>query len=121
MTTVGTHDTETTKSWWESDKKAAKAFAEANSIPYQEKYDDKMREAMLKLSHGSSSLFHINPLQEYFPESSPLFFDREELARINDPADEKRALNWRVRFKEPIEKMAKDKSLKNMVKAVLTG
>ncbi|CRX38217.1 4-alpha-glucanotransferase [Estrella lausannensis] len=121
MATIATHDTETMKSWWESNKLAAQAFAEANSILYSERYDDQMREAVLRLSHGGSSLFHINPLQEYFPETSPLFFESEESARINDPANDRRALNWRVRFKEPVERIALDKSLKKMVKAVLTG
>lgn len=119
MTTVSTHDTETMKSWWETSKPSAKAFALANSLTYRESYDDDVRESVLRLSHTSSSLFHINLLQEYFPESSSLSFDSEEAARVNDPADDRRALNWKVRYKEPFEKIVDDKPFNDLIRRVL--
>lgn len=120
MTTVSTHDTETLKKWWQGNPKEAKAFCKANGMIFREKFDDQVRKELLTLSHKSGSLFHINQLQEYFPEGSPMSFEDEEEARTNDPADEPRELNWAIRWKVPLEEILTYEPLKMMVRTILS-
>jgi len=101
MTTVSTHDTETLKAWWESEHPG-------------KQLDEETRLKILRSSHQSPSLFHINQFYEYFPAS--LRFENEEDARVNDPADPKRPLNWSVRFKAPLEEILSNEALRQMVK-----
>lgn len=118
MTTVSTHDTETLKNWWLKFPDQAKAFCKANNMRWKLGFDDQTREELLTLSHKSASLFHINQFQEYFPEGT--LFENEEDARINDPGDNERKLNWSSRWPHSLEEILGNEALKQMCRRVIS-
>ncbi len=71
MTTVSTHDTETLYQWWRDNPEEAKLFAKYKGWSYQPILNLQYHKEILWESHHSASLFHINPIQEYF-----VFFSR---------------------------------------------
>lgn len=105
MTSLSTHDSELLGEWWENYPTDAKEFAKFSGIPYEAKLSFASRFEILKQSHKTPSLFHINLLQEYlslFPDLSPPLAKQE---RINSPG---RILlsNWSYKTKVPLEALS---------------
>lgn len=118
MTTVSTHDSDTLQLWWRHSPKDAKLFSEFQGWDYQPFLSLERQEAILRLSHHSSSLFHINLLQEYlalFPELVSGHLTRE---RINIPGKILEQ-NWTYRFRPTVEEMIAHEPLKQSLKQML--
>ena len=72
MTTVSTHDSETLEMWWKDRPDEAQIFAQEQDMTYEPQLSVKYRQQILKASHHSGSLFHINLLQRISWPSSPI-------------------------------------------------
>lgn len=111
MTTVSTHDSDTLQLWWRHSPQEARLFAQFLGWSYTPFLSGEQQKEILKLSHHSGSLFHINLLQEYlaiFPDLISKFPTHE---RINIPGTTHER-NWTYRFKPKIEEMTTDPRLK---------
>lgn len=119
LTTISTHDSEPLRLWWMRHPKEAKDFASFGKYPYQAELSSKTLFEILRDSYHTSSLFHVNLLQEcldLFPEF-----------RFENPLDEQINLpgtvlptNWTYRYKPSLEEMIAhpllSKELEKMVK-----
>ena len=85
MTTVSTHDSETLQLWWTQQIEEAKEFSRFMGWPYSPKLSIDRHREMLYDSHHTSSLFHINLLQEYLALFPDMTWPNPEEERINVP------------------------------------
>lgn len=104
LTTVSTHDSETLGAWWEKENKRP--------------LDDKTRFSLLKESHQSGSLFHINLLGEYLALFKDLVYNQNDQERINIPG-QINTTNWRYRTKPLLEEIISHQGLKSAMKNLL--
>lgn len=117
MTTVSTHDSETLQLWWKNNPDDVKLFAHFKGWEYTPTLSPEHQRAILWDSHHSSSLFHINLLQEYlaiFPGMTGADLEDE---RINVPGilSDK---NWSYRFRLSIEELTTNQPLQNLMKEI---
>ncbi len=118
MTTVSTHDTQTLKEWWQKFPDESRCFCLMAGFPWKKRLDKETQKEVLKLSHQSSSLFHINLLQEYFPLAAGLSRPNPEQERINIPG-KRRGGNWSYRYKPSISEFTKNDELFKAIKELL--
>ena len=118
LTCASNHDFPTLKLWWENFTKEAKEFCKYKNWEYFEKFSNFYRFEILKDSHASSSLFHINLLQEYLAFDDNLIWPNPNDERINISGVEN-AQNWKYRYKPYIEDLLTNNTLKNKIRAVL--
>lgn len=119
MTTVSTHDSETLILWWQNCPQEAKEYAKYKGWEYNIPLSKEAHIAILKESHQSGSLFHINLLQEYtsiFPELS---WENPEDERINIPGVVT-SRNWTFRYKSDINAIIQHTGLKNIMRSFLS-
>ncbi len=118
MTTLSTHDSETTLQWWKNNPEETKLFAEAKGWTHHPQLSREHLKEILWDCHHSSSLFHINLLQEYLPLLPGISWPNVDDERINFPGtlNEK---NWSYRFKISLEELAEQESLKNIIQEIL--
>lgn len=117
LTTVSTHDSETLTQWWLNAPKEAKAFARFSRVPYTKTLSQKMRYTMLKDSHHSASLFHINLLGEYLALFEDLVWSDAEYERINRPGTVSPA-NWTYRMRPTIQEITQHEALYESVRSM---
>ena len=115
LTTLSTHDSESFRVWWESHPIEAKAFADCQHMEYQEKLGEKAFYELLKSTHKTPSLFHINLLQEYLSLFPELTWGKSREERINFPGIVS-PFNWSFRYKCSIEEMANHPKLSKALK-----
>lgn len=118
MTTVATHDSETLKLWWENNPKEARDFAEFKQWDYTFELSKAHLQEILRDSHHTNSLFHVNPLQEYLALVPGMTWPNPDDERINLPgviSDR----NWTYRFRPSIEEMMTSPSLKQVMHDIL--
>lgn len=115
MTTVSTHDTETLQQWWSKRPEEARPFAKLLKLTYRSTLQPDQRMSILKASHQTTSYFHINLLQEYFPLIQGFAWEKPDDERINRP-DRSSRKNWRYRYRRSIEEITSSASLKNIIK-----
>ncbi len=117
MTTLGTHDMEPLQSWWEKNPSESIPFAEFLHIPHRPKLGPKERLTILKAAHHTTSLFHINPLQEYLallPEFTSLKDERINYPGTNAPS------NWTYQLHSQIEEFAGSIPMKEAIQNILS-
>ncbi len=118
MTTVSTHDSETLQLWWQTGNDEVKAFCAFKKWNYSPDLSFDQRLQILRDSHHTASLFHINLLPEYlalFPELvalSPL----DE--RINTPG-KTLPTNWTYRLRPFLSEMLSHEPLKKAIKEIV--
>ena len=120
MTTVSTHDSDTLTLWWRNSPEEAKAYADSKKWIYVPEITRKQLQEILKESHHSGSLFHINLLNEYFPLVDNLTWPNPEDERINTPgiiSDR----NWTYRFKPSVEQIVSNTHLFHAIKQLIQG
>jgi 4-alpha-glucanotransferase len=110
LTTVSTHDSEPITEWWIANPEDAKLIAQENHWDYSSPMSSEQLFQILKASHHTSSLFHINLLQEYLSLFPELTWGHPESERINFPGIVSPS-NWTYRYKLPIEDIAAHKPL----------
>ena len=104
LTTVSTHDSLPLALWWQNHPEEAKDFSSFLKIPYEESLSHENLFAILKKSHHTSSLYHINLLQEYLGLIPELTWQNLKAERINVPGTISPS-NWTYRYKISIEEM----------------
>lgn len=105
MSTVSTHDSATLAQWWRDEEKKG-------NLPFDK------RLSILRESHHSRSLFHINLLQEYLALFPELVSENIDDERINQPGYILPE-NWTYRFRPSIETIASHQGLKEAIKEIL--
>lgn len=118
MTTVSTHDSDTLQLWWRHFPKEAKIYAEFKGWPYQPFLSLDHHEQILRDSHHSSSLFHVNLLQEYLALFPELVSTNPHNERVNVPGTVN-DINWTYRFVPTVEQLINHIPLKEKIYSIL--
>ncbi len=116
LTTLSTHDSETLEEWWMNAPKESQDFCHFHSYEYSPKLTPKLREQILKDAHCSSSLFHINLLNEYLPLFPNLAWPDPKQERINFPGTIL-PYNWCYRFRPSVEEITSHAPLKDLMRS----
>lgn len=118
MTTVSTHDSETLQQWWRNNPAEVQEFCRFKGWQYEEKLSPERHEEILRDSHHTGSLFHINLLQEYLALIPGMTWPNLDDERINIPgviADR----NWSYRYKPSVEEIVSNQPLQTILKRIL--
>lgn len=111
MTTVSTHDSDTLQLWWRHYPQEARIFSQFLGWHYEPFLSPERQKEILKLSHHTSSLFHINLLQEYLALFPDLVSKHPTQERINVPGTILES-NWTYRFRPTVEEIVAHPHLK---------
>ncbi|HEY4832128.1 MAG TPA: 4-alpha-glucanotransferase, partial [Waddliaceae bacterium] len=120
MTTVSTHDSETQKQWWLNQPDEAKEFAKFKGWDYTPILSDDKHFQILRDSHHTASLFHINLLQEYLAQIPDMTSKLLEEERINVPGVVSNK-NWSYRFLPSVEEIVASPELRSLIGNLLTS
>lgn len=118
MTTVSTHDSDPLKLWWEKHPEDAKAFAQFKHWHYTPSLSNEHQIEILRDSHTTPSLLHINLLQEYLSLFPDLIRNQGEEDRINVPGTISN-LNWSLRYLPSIETLQEHQGLNKLMKDLI--
>ncbi len=119
LTTLSTPDTETLEMWWRSSPKKAKKFCAINGVEYTKRLNFELRKKILFMSHHSSSLFHINLLQEYLALFPDLVSKNPKKERINLPGIRSKK-NWTYKFIPSLEELVSNEELLKTLKEIIS-
>jgi 4-alpha-glucanotransferase len=120
MTTVSTHDSETLKLWWKYNFEEAQEFARVKGWKYVDELSTERHQEILFDSHHTSSLFHINLLQEYLALLPNMTWPNPEDERINVPGTVSEK-NWSYKFYPSVEEMVSHPKLSKLIKDTITS
>jgi len=120
LTTISTHDSETLAQWWKNQPEEAKLYAKTLGWNYAPQITDEQRSKILKISHHSGSLFHINLLQEYLALVPNMTWTNLDDERINTPGTVSPA-NWSYKFRPSVEEIVNNTLLKQVFANILKG
>jgi len=118
MTTLSTADMDPLELWWKKYPAESVPFAQFMGWSYHPILTQKQRLHILTAVHHTSSLFHINLLQEYlalFPELVSLNPEEE---RINHPGT-LLPTNWTYKFRPSLEEIISHLGLKEAFKQII--
>lgn len=118
LTTVSTHDSETLALWWRNQTEEVERLVQARRWLETKEMTPEVRYALLRESHLSTSLFHINLLNEYLALVPELIWPDPEMERINRPgvvSDE----NWTYRFRPSVEEIVSHRELALVLKSLI--
>jgi len=118
ITSVSTPDMEPLFLWWEKYPEEASLFAKKKNWTYQPHLTPDQQISILKDAHHTSSLFHVNLLQEYLFPFKELISSNLEEERINVPGTLSLA-NWTYRFRPTLEEIIEHRSLSKMIEEIL--
>ncbi len=118
MSTVSTHDSDTLQLWWRHYPKEAQLYCTFKGWDYRPFLDKERQIEMLRDSHHSASLFHINLLQEYLALFPELVSPNPNNERINVPG-KILDTNWTYRFRPTIEQITSHIPLKEAILSIL--
>ncbi len=118
MTTLSTHDSPTLALWWRDFTSEASLYAQEQGWDYEPTLSTEQRMALLKASHHSASLFHVNLLQEYLALFSELVWEELEQERINIPGYVL-PRNWSYRYRPSLETIINHEGLASAIKSLL--
>lgn len=117
MTTLSTHDSETVTLWWANPE--ARECANFHKWEYNPLLSDVQRRALLKESFGTSSLLHINLLQEYLACFPELVAENPVRERINIPGTVV-PTNWAYRLRPSVEELVAHVPLQQLFRELIT-
>lgn len=120
MTCISTHDSPTLAQWWIDFPEESMVFAEMKKWDYVQELSSEQREKILWDAHHTSSLFHINLLQEYLNLCPELSWPEIDQERINVPG-KVLAANWTYRYKPTLEEIIENKSLQKALSKILSS
>ncbi|MEC7838576.1 MAG: 4-alpha-glucanotransferase [Chlamydiota bacterium] len=115
MSTLSTHDTDLFKHWWNENPKTSETWAKSMGLPYKKNISKALLKQVLRLCHGSSSVFHINLLQEYLCIIPNYTWDDQRKDRINIPGTVGDK-NWCYRYRPSVEQMISCRQLKELMR-----
>jgi 4-alpha-glucanotransferase len=119
VTTLSTHDITLLGQWWEDNKKEAKKLSKFYQCKHTKTLTSSVRKKILIGAHSTSSLFHINLLQEYLALYPDLVYTNPEDERINIPGTIS-ATNWSYRTKPYLEDIIHNNHLTKDIKEILS-
>lgn len=119
LTTVSTHDSDTLCQWWENYPIEVKEYCDFRGLKYEKHLSKKNRYKLLHESHKSTSLFHINLLNEYLALFDELVWDNPSDERINVPGMV-HPKNWCYRFRPTIDEITNHKALADAMKSMIS-
>jgi 4-alpha-glucanotransferase len=119
ITTVSTHDSETLHQWWERYLADSTKYASWRGWDFSLPLSPDRRTALLRDSHHTGTLFHINPLQEYLAHFPELVWANPDMERINIPGTIGPD-NWRYRFAATTEDMIENSALAHYMAGLIT-
>lgn len=118
MTTVSTHDSLTLELWWTRSPEEAQAYSAFKAWKYVPELTWQHRYDILWDSHHTTSLFHINLLQEYLALIPDMSWPDPEDERINVPgviSDR----NWCYRIRPSIEQITCNPQLQLIMQSLV--
>jgi 4-alpha-glucanotransferase len=121
MTTVSTHDSTPLSLWWHEQPEEAQAFSafkEGWKHTPEKPLPVDYRMEILRDSHTTPSLFHINLLQEYLALVPSMMHNEPALERINIPGKLLES-NWSYRMRPTLEEIADHAELRTLVNRVI--
>lgn len=118
MTTVSTHDSETLQMWWKNQQDEAKDYAQFKGWNYSPELQWDQRRQILWDSHHTSSLFHINLLQEYLALIPEMTWIEPDDERINVPGTFSDR-NWSYRFRPSVEEIISNNQLADCIRSLI--
>lgn len=121
MTTVSTHDSTPLSLWWHEQPEEAQAFSafkEGWKHTPEKSLPVDYRMEILRDSHTTPSLFHINLLQEYLALVPSMMHNEPALERINIPGKLLES-NWSYRMRPTLEEIADHAELRTLVNRVI--
>jgi 4-alpha-glucanotransferase len=118
MTSISTHDMEPLKLWWETMPEDAEAFARFKGWTYSPTLSFEQHKEILRDSHHTPSLFHINLLQDYLSLFPELVWPNPKDERINIPGTQT-PFNWTYRFRPSVEVITSHEGLKAAMREIL--
>jgi len=118
LTTLSTADSEPLALWWKKFPDEAGAFAEFKHWTYKPTLTYNQHLEILRDSHHTSSLFHINLLQDTLALFPELVSPNPEDERINIPGTQL-PTNWTYRFRPFIEELAAHEDLKQAFRQII--
>jgi 4-alpha-glucanotransferase len=118
MTSLSTHDSETLQLWWRNYTQEAQAFAHFKGWTYSPTLTFAQQQEMLRDSHHTPSLFHINILQDYLSLFSELVWPDPQEERINIPGTLS-PFNWTYRFRLPITDIVAHSGLRKAMSEII--
>lgn len=118
MTTLGTADLDLLEVWWKKNPNDAVQFAKLLNLSYHPILGRQERLAILRASHHTTSLFHINLLQEYLALCPELVSKLPEEEQINYPGTVL-STNWTYRFRPSLEELMDYSEIQDKIKEVL--
>lgn len=113
MSTVSTHDTETLIDWWQNQPHESKAFAAFKGWTWEHELSQEHHFEILRDSHQTPSLFHINLLPEYLAQAPEFTWGHD---RINQPGVRSKK-NWSYRLRPTTDEMINNSQLQQVLKA----
>lgn len=117
---IGTHDSSTLEGWWSEDPTSSQQFCREMGIFWSEKLSQETRFKILQLCHSSSSLFHMNLIQEYIATVPELSWNDPDRERVNVPGTVT-TNNWTGRLKIPLEVLTTNIDLKKNIYNIFQG
>jgi len=117
MTCLSTHDSETLDVWWQAFPDEAQLQAKALGVEYSEQLEQATRKQIIRASHKSSSLFHINLLQEYLNVFDELAWANPDDDRINIPGKVLER-NWTYRFFPTLQEITSHAGLRDFMNSL---
>lgn len=118
VTTVSTHDSETLEQWWKNEPEEAKAFTSFKKRSFDSKFSFDQRYQLLNDSHHTTSLMHINLLQEYLALIPELIAQDPNEERINIPGIP-HPYNWLYRYRPSVEDLLHNTKLNKLIMRLL--
>ncbi len=118
LTTLSNHDIEVLAEWWEKFPEDAEELCTLMGWPYEKTLSFETRLKLLKASHKTPSLFHVNPLQEYLALIPELVRSPKE-ERINVPGTVGKN-NWSYRFIPKVEEILSHPELFQRLREILS-
>lgn len=118
MTTVSTHDSDTLETWWTSNPEEAKPYAKSKGWEWGSSLSYNQRKEILRDSHHSSSLFHINLIGEYLALFEDFVWENPQDERINLPGTISDH-NWTYRIRPSVENFTTYEPLKKIIREIL--
>lgn len=119
LTSISTHDSEPFLLWWKDNQKEATLYAKSQNFPYTKTLSTSQHMSILKSSLHTTSLFHINLLQEYLSLIKGFTADNIEDERINIPGTISDK-NWTCRYLKSVEEITENQELKNIIQTLLS-
>lgn len=118
MTTVSTHDSETVKQWWKNHEEETREFTKFKGWNYTPELSNEYLLEILRDSHRSNSLFHINLLNQYLAVVPGMTWSKLEDERINVPGVISDT-NWSYKFLPPVEEIVSNETLRQIMQNLI--